>query len=133
MKEVSGTALDLKTFLDFVKREGQPALAALLGNAFRLLEDRGQLNFQFDRSHGALIPMVKGAANFKQIQDLCLRFFNKRYDLNFSIGNDPKLKAKREREEKAMETVMANPKVQFILEQFGGKIIKVEIMDKSED
>ena len=77
--------------------------------------------------------MVKAAANFKQIQDLCLRFFNKRYDLNFSIGNDPKLKAKREREEKAMETVMANPKVQFILEQFGGKIIKVEIMDKSED
>ncbi len=107
-------------------------MAALIGNAFRLKQDRGSFTFLFDRSHANLIPMLKSLQNFKLLEELCSRYFEKKCDLNFVVGADPAIRQRKELAQKALAQAKANPKVQFILEQFNGTIVKCEPLTQSK-
>lgn len=124
-----GVTHDADAFFQFSKREGKPALAALIGNIFHIKEENGQLTFYFDRRSANLIPMIKSIQNIPILERLAERHFGERFELNFAIGNDPKIRMRKEKESRALEEVKANPKVQFILEQFGGTIVKCQILD----
>jgi len=125
----SGQSRDAGEFFDFAKREGKPALAALIGNIFHIREDKNQLTFYFDRRNANLIPMIQSVQNLTILETLAERHFGKRFDLNFAIGNDPKVRKRKEKESKALDEVKANPKVQFLLDEFGGTIVKCQILD----
>ena len=128
----SGKVFDTEVLFEFIKSEGQPALAALVANAFRLKIEGSRLTLYFDRSHANLIPMLRGQ-NAKAMEDMVTRCFGGAYDLNYSIGNDPVIRARRDLETRALEEVKANPKVQFILDAFGGSIVKCEILDDNKE
>ncbi|CAM2008534.1 hypothetical protein [Acanthopleuribacter pedis] len=116
--------------LDYIRREQQPAVAALMGNAFFIKRDGENLTFYFDRSHANLIPMVRSGKNHNILQDATDKFFRGKFNLNFSIGNDPGIKAAKERDQQALATVKANPVVQQLIEQYRGTIINCKILDK---
>lgn len=87
----------------------------------------------FDRSHANLIPMLRGGQNAKLMDEHVTRCFGKSYELIYSVGNDPTIRARRDLEARALEEVKANPKVQFILEEFGGTIVKCEVLNESKE
>ncbi len=77
--------------------------------------------------------MLKSSPNLKPLQDLVHACFGRQLELHFSVGNDPKLKERREAEARDLEEVKTNPKVQFILKQFNGSILKCTRLDTSKE
>ncbi len=120
----------LTPLLEYIRREQQPAVAALMGNAFFMKRDGDNITFYFDRSHANLIPMIRSANNQRVLQDAADKFFRGKFTLNFSIGNDPGVKAAKEREANMLATVKDNPIVKQLMEQYRGTIINCKILDK---
>ena len=96
----------------------------MIGNAYRIRGDGGDLTFFFDKGSANLIPMVKSVQNFKSLQESTDAYFGRKYRIHFRIGNDPEIKKQREKEVEAMDEVKAHPSVQFILERFKGSIVR---------
>ena len=124
---------DPALFLDFVQRECKPAVAALARNAFRVREEAGAVTLFFDRANANLIPMIKHSGNLKQLEDAAAKFFGHHRDLHFSVGSDPAIARQRQAEQEMEAAVRADPKVQFILERFGGSIVKCEPLNEVKE
>ena len=105
----------------------------MLGNAFHVRHEAGNLTYYFDQSHANLIPMLKTADHYRMLRELATKYFHDSGDIHFAVGRDPRVKQQQDREAQAMEAVMANPKIQFILDQFKGTIINCQILDDPKE
>lgn len=117
--------------MEYVKREGKRALAALLHNVFAVKQESGYLNFYVDHSHANLIPMMRSPQNLPILEQLARQFFGGKPDINFSVAGDPKVRQEKELEANALAVVQADPKVKYIMENLDGTIVNCKVLDQS--
>lgn len=123
---------DVADFIKHLKSNGKPALAALIGNAYRWQISELDVAFFLDHSHANLIPMLKMPRNQEQLDTVLTDYFGKKFEIGFRIGKDPKAQSARQKEAQALKDVKANPKVKFVLEKFNGTIMQCQILEKEQ-
>jgi len=135
LDEVDIEAADPKgaDLLEHIKSEGRAGLVSFMNNAFHTKISGGQVTFYFDRSHANLIPMVRNPKYLSHLDELAKSFLGSESQIHFAVGNDPKIAARRRRQEEALEKVKANPVVKFIMEEFNSKIINCEILGEEKE
>ena len=121
---------DVAEFIHYLKENGKPAMAALLGNAYRWGIEGEEVVFFLDHAHANLIPMLNMPRNSAQLNESLAEFFGKPKMPHFRIGHDPVQEGERKREADALAKVKANAKVKFVLEKFNGTIMQCQILEK---
>lgn len=111
---------------------GKPALAALLDNAYHMQIQEDRIAFFFDASYQNLIPMLTSELHFPTLCELTHTFLKTEAPLEFEVGQDPRLAVANQAQEKLLQAVQADPKIQFILEKFNGSIIKCAQISKED-
>jgi len=117
-------------FINFLKGNGKPAIAAIVGNAYRWEFEGQDVVFFLDHSHANLIPMLNMPRNNAQLNESLAEFFGQARTPHFRIGHDPVQEDERKKEADALARVKANAKVKFVLEKFNGTIMQCQILEK---
>jgi len=121
--------IDPAGFFQHIKTIGQPALAALIGNAFHLKREPGAATFIFDKSQANMIPMMRSPRNLDALRAAVADYFQAPCDIRFAVGADPRVAQRRKRDQEVLEDVKSNPKVRFLLDRFEASILKWEELD----
>ena len=123
---------ELGAFLNFIKAETKLALAALLGNAYKLELEANELVIFFDQSRGNLMPMLKMNQNHQLLKEMVARYFARHISIQLKVGQDPQLQKEEKINRETRLLVESNPKVQFVLQRFKGNMVSCEAIKKKE-
>jgi len=120
---------EVEDFVAFLKSDNKPALAALIGNAYKWEVTPADVAFFFDHTHANLISMLKMPRNNDQLEAAIGQFLGKNKMIGFRIGTDPLQVKERRRDAQALSEVKANSKVKFVLDKFNGTIMQCQILE----